>query len=82
MPCASFRTVAEVLQDLQLAARGTFGTVRDGSGPFQIAQAPFRMPGATKTVRERIPDLGAETEAVLGSLLGYSAAQIAACSTG
>jgi crotonobetainyl-CoA:carnitine CoA-transferase CaiB-like acyl-CoA transferase len=68
------------MDDPQSRARGSFAPVEDPAGTYLVPNAPFRMPGLDASVRPRSPELGGGTHAVLGELLGYSAAQIAACS--
>jgi len=79
VPCSRYRTVAEVMQDPSLAQRGTISQVKDESGSYMVFNAPFQMPGCNTSVRERVPEKGADTADVLGRLLGYSAEQAKAC---
>lgn len=72
VPCAVYRTVAEVIQDEQLRARGAFATLDDGAGPFEVANPPFRMTASATHARDRLPALGADGGDVLRRLLSLS----------
>ena len=79
VPCSRYQTVAEALQEPQLAVRGSLSPVSDPAGSYLVPHAPFMMPGLDIRPRSRVPSLGEDGEAVLGELLGYSAAQVRAC---
>ncbi len=79
VPCTRYRTVAEAMNDPQTQARGALTRVRDKVGEYWVPNAPFQMPGLDIAAKPRVPELGEDTHAVLGSLLGYSPQQSAAC---
>jgi CoA:oxalate CoA-transferase len=66
VPCSAYRTVAEVMDDPQIAHRGALAEVEDESGTFKVTNLPFRMSGARVAAGERAPALGEDTRAVLG----------------
>src|SRR6202795_2973647 len=54
VPCSAYRTVAEALNDPQIAHRGALSEVRDGGGAFKVLNLPFRMSGANVSARTRM----------------------------
>jgi crotonobetainyl-CoA:carnitine CoA-transferase CaiB-like acyl-CoA transferase len=79
VPCSAYRTVAEALDDPQIAHRGALAEVRDGGGTFQVLNLPFRMSGATVSAAKRMSTLGEHTVALLQEA-GLSEGEIAAFS--
>jgi crotonobetainyl-CoA:carnitine CoA-transferase CaiB-like acyl-CoA transferase len=79
VPTARFRTIAEAIRDPQFEARGSFSTVRDSVGAYQVPNMPFQMPGLQVSVQAAVPGFGEHTDAVLGELLGYSEEEARAC---
>ncbi len=79
VPCTRYRTVAEAMNDPQTRERGALSRVSDKAGDYWVPNAPFQMPGLDIAAKPRVPELGEDTAAVLGSLLGYSPQQAAAC---
>jgi len=77
VPCAQYRDLPAVLDDPQLASRGAFVRIEDGSGTFLVTNPPFRMSGARVEVRNHVSMLGEQGDAVLHDDLGLDAAQIA-----
>jgi crotonobetainyl-CoA:carnitine CoA-transferase CaiB-like acyl-CoA transferase len=77
VPCSAYRTVAEALNDPQLAHRGALAEVRDGGGTFKVMNLPFRMSGATVSAGKRTATLGEHTMAYLKET-GLSEDEIAA----
>ena len=77
VPCAPVNTVRQALADPQVLAREMivevehpeWGTLRETASPYKV--------GAERDHRSG-PDLGADTDAVLAELCGYSAEEIAA----
>jgi crotonobetainyl-CoA:carnitine CoA-transferase CaiB-like acyl-CoA transferase len=67
------------MNDPQTQMRGALSRVRDKVGEYWVPNAPFQMPGLDIAAKARVPELGEDTHAVLGGLLGYSPAQSAAC---
>ena len=77
VPCSAYRTVAEALNDPQIAHRGALAEVSDGGGTFKVLNLPFRMSGADVTAGKHIATLGEHTLALLRET-GLSEDQIAA----
>jgi len=77
VPCSAYRTVAEALNDPQIAHRGALSEVTDGGGTFKVLNLPFRMSGASVMPAKRMATLGEHTVAYLRET-GLSDAQIAA----
>jgi CoA:oxalate CoA-transferase len=77
VPCSAYRTVAEALNDPQIAHRGALAEVRDGGGTFKVMNLPFRMSGATVSAGKRTATLGEHTIAYLRET-GLSEDEIAA----
>jgi crotonobetainyl-CoA:carnitine CoA-transferase CaiB-like acyl-CoA transferase len=78
VPCAPVNTVEAALADEQALAREmvievehpTFGALRQMGNPIKVDDLP--------TPRRHAPALGADTDAILSTLLGYPAERIAA----
>ncbi len=79
VPCSAYRTVAEALDDPQIAHRGALSEVRDGGGTFKVLNLPFRMSGANVSAAKRMSTLGEHTVALLREA-GLSEHEIAAFS--
>ncbi len=79
VPCSAYRTVAEALNDPQIAHRGALSEVRDGGGTFKVLNLPFRMSGATVSAGKRMATLGEHSVALLKEA-GLSEEEIAAFS--
>jgi CoA:oxalate CoA-transferase len=77
VPCSAYRTVAEALNDPQIAHRGALAEVNDGGGTFKVMNLPFRMSGANVSAGKRTATLGEHTIAYLKET-GHSADEIAA----
>jgi crotonobetainyl-CoA:carnitine CoA-transferase CaiB-like acyl-CoA transferase len=79
VPCAPVNSIEQALSDPQLAARGmivetenaTFGRMRHVAGSIKVL-------GQERQAYSAAPDLGADTDAVLRDLLGYTPERIAA----
>jgi crotonobetainyl-CoA:carnitine CoA-transferase CaiB-like acyl-CoA transferase len=65
VPCSAYRTVAEAMNDPQIAHRGALSEVRDEGGTFKVLNLPFRMSGATVSAGKRMATLGEHTVALL-----------------
>jgi crotonobetainyl-CoA:carnitine CoA-transferase CaiB-like acyl-CoA transferase len=79
VPHATFRTAAEAMDDPHAAARGSIAAIDYAGGSYRLPNAGFRMPGHDIDARNYVPAFGADSAEVLGSLLGYTKAQIEAC---
>ena len=79
VPCSAYRTVAEALNDPQIAHRGALSEVEDGGGTFRVLNLPFRMSGTRVSAARRIATLGEHTIALLRET-GRSEDEIAAFS--
>jgi len=79
VPSSAYRTVAEALNDPQIAHRRALSEVEDDGGTFRVLNLPFRMSGADVSAGKRISTLGEHTSALLRET-GYSEEQIAALS--
>jgi len=77
VPCSAYRTVAEALNDPQIAHRGALSEVTDGGGTFKVLNLPFRMSGANVSPAKRMATLGEHTVAYLRET-GRSDTEIAA----
>jgi crotonobetainyl-CoA:carnitine CoA-transferase CaiB-like acyl-CoA transferase len=76
VPCSAYRTVAEAMDDPQIAHRGALSEVRDGGGTFKVLNLPFRMSGAAVSAGRRMATLGEHTIALLQEA-GLSETEIA-----
>lgn len=65
VPCSAYRTVAEALDDPQIAWRESFVEVTDAGGPFKALNPPFRMTDSQTRVGKHSAALGEHTRAVL-----------------
>jgi CoA:oxalate CoA-transferase len=65
VPCSAYRTVAQALNDPQIAHRGALVEVEDDSGSFKVLNMPFRMSGTNVTAGKRAATLGEHTVALL-----------------
>jgi crotonobetainyl-CoA:carnitine CoA-transferase CaiB-like acyl-CoA transferase len=65
IPGTTYRTVAEVMQDPQVAHRCSLSTVRDAAGEFLVANIPFRLSNADTRASGRVAALGEHTNDVL-----------------
>jgi crotonobetainyl-CoA:carnitine CoA-transferase CaiB-like acyl-CoA transferase len=77
VPCSAYRTVAEALNDPQIAHRSALSEVTDGGGTFKVLNLPFRMSGANVSAGKRMATLGEHTVGLLQEV-GLSQQEIAA----
>ena len=76
VPCAPVNTLEEALEDEQAIARDMIMAVDHPEfGPLRQTRTAVKIPGAVDH-REPGPALGADTEAILSELLGYSDEEI------
>ena len=80
VPCSLYRTVAEAMDDPQLAHREALAEVNDAGGSFKALNPPFRLSAADTRTGTHSPALGEHTAAVLHAA-GLSAEQVAALTT-
>lgn len=80
IPASRYRTMAQALDDPQLAHRGALATVCDAVGSFKALNPPFRIDGADVSAGARVPELGEHAAKVLTEA-GLTSEQIAAVST-
>lgn len=71
VPGAAYRTVAEAMQDPQLAHRQALFEARDAAGSFKALNQPFHMSGGSRRSTNTAPSLGEHTAEVLKEL-GYA----------
>ncbi len=71
VPATSYRTVAEAMQDPQLAHRNAIKEVRDAGGPYNVINPPFTMSTIDTRVGDTSPMLGEHTDEFLKSA-GFS----------
>lgn len=82
VPCGPVRTIAEVLDDPHLWARGAFVEVLDPvRGPLPIPTSPIRLAAAPDQPLTSAPDLGAHTRRVLTDVLRLDDAAVTALVT-
>ena len=78
VPHAPVWDYATLLADPQAAARGLRVTVKDPRGdPVDLIGSPFHIAGASLPEVRCPPELGADTQQVLGQILGLDAGRIA-----
>lgn len=65
VPGTTYRTVAEVMRDPQVAFRGSLSMVSDRAGEFQVANLPFKLSNAETRASGHVPALGEHTHEVL-----------------
>jgi len=73
VPCASVRSLDEVLTDPQLRAREMIETVdHPAAGALRVLGVPIKLSDTPGAIRSPPPRLGEHTAAVLGEALGLS----------
>jgi CoA:oxalate CoA-transferase len=72
VPCSRFLTVADALNDPQLAARGSLSEISDTAGKFLVPNAPFQFLTTPAAAGPAVCMLGADSTQVLSELLGFS----------
>ena len=79
IPSAPVRDLHEVLANQHMQGRGMIEAIdHPQMGRISVPGSPLRYHGTPQTPAVPSPALGADTEAVLGELLGLSAADVAA----
>lgn len=79
VPCGRINDMAQVFEQPQVQARGMkISLDHPVAGPLPLVGSPLRFSGTPVSYRLPPPRLGEHTDAVLGGLLGKTAAEIAA----
>lgn len=65
IPVTRYRSVREAMQDPQFAHRGSFSTVTDSAGSYQIANLPFKLSNADTRPGSFVPAKGQHTAEVV-----------------
>lgn len=73
VPCSRYRSVAEAMDDPQLAERGFLAELGDGDGRFKCANLPFLLSRTPTHARPRLAALGEHGAEVLREKLGLDA---------
>jgi crotonobetainyl-CoA:carnitine CoA-transferase CaiB-like acyl-CoA transferase len=76
-PCASIWKIEEIIDHPQVRARGAIQELDTPYGRLRFAGSGFKLAHGGGRLDRMAPELGADTDAVLGEL-GFDAAQIAA----
>ena len=76
-PCASIWRIEEVIDHPQIKARGAIQELDTPYGRLRFAGSGFKLAHGGGRLDRMAPELGADTDAVLGEL-GFDAAEIAA----
>ncbi|WP_426610700.1 CaiB/BaiF CoA transferase family protein [Bradyrhizobium sp. McL0616] len=76
-PCASIWKIEEVIDHPQIKARGAIQELDTPYGRLRFAGSGFKLAHGGGRLDRMAPELGADTDAVLGEL-GFNAAEIAA----
>jgi len=77
VPCAGYAEPGDALRDPHLLARGVFTRVEDAAGAFTGVNPPWRMSGTRAALGPRVPEIGADGDAVLASWLDLDSAECA-----
>lgn len=77
VPCAPVRSMAEVVNDPQAAAREMFPEIEHPTaGRFKVTGPPIKFSDTPGRIRSAAPLLGQDTRQALGDLLGLEAEQL------
>ncbi len=77
VPCAPVNDMSQVFEDPQVVHRQLVRKIDTDAGPVPVVPGPFTTAGGRTADPDMAPGLGADTESVLGGLLGYDSARIA-----
>jgi len=77
VPCSRYRSVAEAMDDPQVAARGLMVELGEGDATFKVANVPWRMSATPTHARPALAALGEHSEEVLREVLGVGDGQLA-----
>jgi crotonobetainyl-CoA:carnitine CoA-transferase CaiB-like acyl-CoA transferase len=73
IPAGPIHTLDTLFADPQVVDRGLVGEVENPrSAPLRVLRLPFRMSATPVEIRRRPPELGEDTDTVLGELLDYT----------
>ena len=75
VPCSRYRTVAEAMEDPQVAVRGFLAELGAGDERFAVPNAPFLLSATPTAARNLLPGLGEHTDEVLAERLGLTGEQ-------
>lgn len=78
VPCARYRTAAEMMRDPYFAEREAFARIEDAAGSYLVTNLPFKMSAMRIEARGTAPALGEHTDAVLAGLLQMGQDEITA----
>jgi CoA:oxalate CoA-transferase len=78
VPCSRYMTVADLLADEEMIARGTYSEIGDGSGKFTVPRQPFQFSASPVTPHPHVSDLGEDTDTVLCDILHRSREELGA----
>jgi crotonobetainyl-CoA:carnitine CoA-transferase CaiB-like acyl-CoA transferase len=76
--CSRYRTVAEAMEDPQIAARGFLAELGGPGGRFKVPNLPYALSRSPTGARPLLAALGQHTEEVLREVLGTGDGEIAA----
>ncbi len=77
VPCSRYRSVAEAMDDPQVAERGFLAELGEGEGRFKCANLPFLLSRTPTRARQQLAALGEHGEQVLREKLALDDAAIA-----
>lgn len=72
VPCSRYRTVAQAMEDPQIAARGFMTEIGAAESRFKVANAPFQLSATPTQARDQVAGLGQHTLEVLKERLHLS----------
>jgi CoA:oxalate CoA-transferase len=79
VPCARYRTVRDLLDDPQAAARGSFAQIEDGAGTYLVPNLPFSFRNSRVQVGRHVPSLGEHSQQILEEWLRLSPEDASRC---
>jgi crotonobetainyl-CoA:carnitine CoA-transferase CaiB-like acyl-CoA transferase len=69
--CAPYQQPGQVLNNPHLRERGAFAELADAKGSFVVLNPPFRLSASQCEANPVVAALGADSNAILSSVLGY-----------
>ncbi len=76
VPCARYRRIAELADDVQLMHRDMLVDIVDGAGPLKVPNTPFLFSATHAAVYPQVAALGAHNDSVLREELALNATEI------